>query len=267
MYPSVIDAKIQNLGGYASGLLDGTQPIHRADRDKLRIETISFVREDGTRIDDVRAILQPTPNNTDKLTALIEKLHEKSRKFSSYRAECDVVDLVIWDRGSIFGNKVDFEPVHMAPAETRRQIIGSPFREVFLLTRSPEPSKFFFYPLRANIFLADALLLDHLFLEAGPDLPENMRLQILCECLRRMGHPVALSSEPDGPSLHTPGWQMLISGLDINMRDWTTSGRVQPSMEISSSAESGVLRLAERILTASTGHRCSTTVALVSRAT
>src|SRR5690606_35408696 len=40
MYPSLIDAKLQNLGGYTSGLLDGTQPLHRADREKLRIETI-----------------------------------------------------------------------------------------------------------------------------------------------------------------------------------------------------------------------------------
>ena len=267
MYPSLIDAKIQNVGGYTSGLLDGTQPIHRADRDKLRIETISLLREDGTRIDDVRAIFQPTPNNTEKLTALLGKLDEKSRKFSSYRAECDVVDLVIWDRGSLFGNRADFEPIHFAPTETRRQIVGSPFREVFLLTRSPEPSKFFFYPLRANIFLTDALLLDHFLLGAGQELPESLRLEALCECLRRTGHPVALSLEPDGPSLQTPGWQMLISGLDVNLRDWTTYGRVQPSMETSSSADSKVLELADRILTARAGHRCSTTVALMSRAT
>jgi len=267
MYPSLIDAKLQNLGEYTSGLLDGTQPLHRADREKLRIETISLVHEDGTKIDDVRAIFQPTPTHVEKFTALLGKLAEKSRKFFSYRAECDVVDLVIWDRGSLFGNEQDFEPIHIAPTETRREIVGSPFREIFLLTRSPAPSKYFFYPLRANIFLADALLVDHTFLEVGREFQEDLRLHVLCECLRRMGHPIALSLEPDGSSVHTPGWQLLISGMDVNMREWTTYGRAQPSMDLSVNADTKVIEMADCILARCGEHRCSTTVALASRAT
>jgi hypothetical protein len=225
------------------------------------------VHEDGNKIDDVKAIFQSMPTPKEKFAALLDKLSEKSRKFASYQAECDVVDLVIWDRGSLFGSEAGFEPILLAPAEARRQLVSSPFREVFLLTRSPEPSRFFFYPLRANILLADALLVDRSFLENAQDLSECARVSVLCECLRRMGHPVALSSLPDGLSVHTPGWQLLISGLDVNLREWTTYGLAQPAMEPGSSTDTNVLEMAERILVACAEQRCSTTVALPSRAT
>lgn len=267
MYPSPIEAKLQNLTGYTVGLLDGTQPPHRVDRDSLRVETISLLHEDGTKIDDVRAIFQPTPTHKEKLAVLLDTICEKSYKFDSYKTECDVVDLVVWDRGSLFGNEADFEVVHLAPSETRMRLISSPFREVFLLTRSPEPSRFFFYPLRANVFLSDALLVDHFFLRYQKEFSQATRLNVLCECLRRMGHPVALSSMPDGLSVHTPGWQLLISHLNVNLREWTTHCLAQPDMEPCGNLGTEFLVIVECVLASCAENRCSTTVALSSRAT
>src|SRR5690606_42064149 len=131
----------------------------------------------------------------------------------------------------------------------------------------PRPSRWWFEPLRGGSLLAGAPRVVHSLLEVGQAFHEGLRLHVLCEWRRRMGHTIALSSESDGSSVHTPGWQLLISGVDVNRREWTTYGRAQPSMDLSVRADTKVLEMADCILAGCGEHRCSTTVALASRAT
>lgn len=227
LYPSQADAKLQNVRSYTTGLLDGSERIHRADRSLLRVDTVSLLHEDGRRVEDVKAIIQTHPTAVDKLDILLRTIHEKASKYGSYMERADVVDLIVWDRSSLFGGKGDFEAIAAASRDSRKGLLQCPFREIYLLTRSPEPSSFFYYPVRASLFLADAILVDHVNLEGGTDVEDPLRLPTLAVCLARLGHTVSYEAGPE-ECIHTPGWQMLIEGLNINLRDWTTLGIRQP---------------------------------------
>ena len=238
-YSSDIVAMLNNVPSYTTGLLDGTVAAHYRDRQHLRVETVSLEYEDGRRIDDLRAIFQPTPTVRDQLDLLLSAIDAKGQKHDEYLKSVDVVDLVIWDRSCLFGRQEAFLSLMNAPLEVRRRFLQMPFREVFLLTRSPEPTTEFYYPIRANLLLADALLIDHSHIESGATLDDPQRIFTIACCLKELGHSISYQANPE-ESIHCPGWQILFNELSVTLRRWIDAGELQPPIDEDRSSMLGI---------------------------
>jgi len=232
-YPTDIDAKLQNAPSYTVGLLDETQQLHRKDRGILRVENVTVTHQDGTSVGDVRAIIQRNPTPVEKFDLLIKTIRNKSSKCKSYLERCNVVDLVIWDRSPLFGSESETQQLSANFAENRGFLALAPFRELFILSRSFDPPNHFYYPVRGNLFLVDALLLDHAYLESGGETSDGQRLPLLVHCLNELGHKACYQAPPN-ESIHVPGWQLLLDGLNLTLRNWTNHGEVQPLPETNS---------------------------------
>ena len=216
------------MPSYNSGLLENTEEVHWRDRGILRVESITIENKDGSgKIENIRAILQIDPDYVAKFKLLTEKIHEKSKKHSDYLAKCDFVDLIVLDRSYLFSRENDIQLLTSQLTECHEFLATMPFREIFVLGRTPENQKYFYYPIRGNVFLIDSLLLDHAFLDSGGDLDDPQRLTTLTRCLQEIGHPANYEGPPS-ESVHIPGWQLLLDGLDLTLRKWTDLPDLQP---------------------------------------
>lgn len=228
LYASAIDAKLQNAPSYTSGLLDNTQTIHRKDREILRVDSITIEHKDGSgKIENVRALFQRNPTSIEKFSLLAKIVSEKAAKHEDYLRKCEFVDLVVVDRSYLFGGENDAQLLSAQITENRSFLSSAPFREIFILGRTPDPPAHFVYPVRGNIFLIDALLFDHVFLDSGGKASDPQRLAILARCLFKIGHPVCYEKAPV-ESIHVPGWQLILKGLDLTLRNWTGLPDPQP---------------------------------------
>ena len=262
LYASVIDAKLQNVPSYTTGLLEDTKTIHRKDRDILRVESITIEHKDGSgKIENIRALFQRNPTHVEKFTLLAEKVAEKSTKHKDYLSNCDFVDLIVWDRSYLFGGENDTQLLTAQLAENREFLARTPFREIFVLGRTPDPPNHFYYPIRGNVFLIDALLLDHAFLESGGDVDDPQRLTTLARCLQEIGHTVSYE-KPPSESIHVPGWQLLLKGLDLTLRNWTDLPDLQPRLTPNDSLRHVNGETVQDLLLKRLGTHCTSTIAI-----
>lgn len=176
-------------------------------------------------MENVRALFQRNPTPVEKFTLLAEKIDEKAAKYKDYLSSCDFVDLIVWDRSYLFGGENDAQLLTAQLAENREFLARTPFREIFILGRTPDPPTHFFYPVRGNVFLLDALLCDHAFLESGGHVDDPQRLTTLARCLHEIGHTI---SHGNPESIHIPGWQLHLTGLNLTLRNWTDLPDLQP---------------------------------------
>lgn len=262
LYASAIDAKLQNVPSYTAGLLEDTRKVHRKDRDILRVESITIEHKDGSgKIENVRALFQRNPTPLEKFSLLAEIVNEKATKHKDYLNNCDLVDLVVLDRSYLFGGEGDAQLLTAQLAENRDFLVGAPFREIFILARTLDPPAHFYYPVRGNVFLIDALLFDHAFLDSGGHVDAPQRLVVLARCLHEMGHSVCYEKTPV-ESIHVPGWQLLLKGLDLTLRNWTDLPDLQPRSTPLEALGSISDKTVQGLLTKRLAMHCDSTIAL-----
>jgi len=159
-----VEARLEKIPGYPNSLLEGQEFKHKDDRDALRVETITY-RKAGSDIGtDIKAILHgETPPTADKLARLQEIVEAKSDKSPFYFSKAPKIDLLINDSTPAFffeKSESILRPFFVSPA--RNAVVTSPFREVVLLTKRGREERICI-PLKANAFVAEVMLLEHLF--------------------------------------------------------------------------------------------------------
>jgi hypothetical protein len=187
------DARLANIKGYTSTLLDKGTFLHKDDSANVVIDDIKIVPVEGDAPTiEVRAIFQELPKSAEKVEFLLSAIDQKTEKSSAYLAKCPQIDLVIEDASTIFWFD-DFEkflrPISASPR--RATLLASPFREIFLLTRNGSTRSRVCIPLKASLLLEDLLVLEELLDSRGDTPPSDddpSRLHIVCSALQRRGH-------------------------------------------------------------------------------
>jgi len=221
------DAKLHNLPAYTTGLLEETISVHKADSDLLILATVTLQSEDGKKSENIRAIVKQMPQPKNVAELLLETISSKEAKAESYLQNCDIVDLIIYDQQSMFGSAQQQHFFSALSLVNAAKIHASPFREIFILSRLAESGQPFFYPIRANMFLADTLLYDHALQNSEhPPATEAERISTLAKCLFRAGHAIRVGPKND-LSLNISGWQIVITGMNIDLRNWTNISQPQ----------------------------------------
>lgn len=218
LYHSPSDAKLQNLPTYFSELVDGKIKLHRSDRQALVVDDIVVEKGDGTYYDKVRAVIQTLPSRQASTELLFSAIASKRSKYQMYVEHASYIDLLVVDRGQLFGGTEELDYLSVSLAEKRSELFASPFREIFLLSRSNDGEPFF-VPLRGSLLMVDVLLLDHAFLQHYGSPDAAMRVPAIATSLNALGHNISTDSLE---SVFAHGWEILVRGMDLTIRDWTT---------------------------------------------
>ncbi|KAG9613500.1 hypothetical protein KCV01_g1159, partial [Aureobasidium melanogenum] len=233
-YPSDVDAKLDNVAGYTRNLLDGTGEVHRRDRGKVDVCWLSIQKQDGTEVAVERAIRRERPPISALVSKLMETVEGKEQKHSSYVSHCDFVDLVIYDPGAHFinaqanANATDELPqfCYALPFDPLRR---SPFREVFLVTRTFHEGDFV-VPLKTMVLASDIHALADLMdvPEQVGDTPGVDDIQpLLLAYLAQLGHATVILEDrvDDLLTLMGGAWELNYAQDSTYFRDWTVPHR------------------------------------------
>lgn len=163
LWSSETDARLANIEGYVLKLLEGGKFVHKNDHSNLIVDKVKLIpSSDDAPLEEVDALIQSYPTSMEGVAMLSDVIAKKNSKVQDYLSRCPIVDLVVDDASMIFSFK-EFEEVLLAISlsSSRLDIIRSPFREVFLLTKN-EKSKKISIPLKVNLLLEDILILENI---------------------------------------------------------------------------------------------------------
>ncbi|MHC4088877.1 MAG: hypothetical protein ACYSVY_01105 [Planctomycetota bacterium] len=153
-YHSESSARLMNLPGYVTHLLQGGEYKHKDDRQRLTVDKVTITGPDGEFKGKVPAIIQDSPSLEGHIATLIDRIEAKASRYSKLETELGHVNLIISDAERRF-LLADPEDVHrhFFTEELRTSVLHSPFREIFLISEIKE-ERIVFFPLKAVSLIA-----------------------------------------------------------------------------------------------------------------
>src|SRR5262249_47581252 len=146
------DARLRRIGSYGSDLIAGGRYRHKDDLTEIKVKDIIYhVAATGQAI-PLKAIPRPIPPHPLSVPKLLKTIAEKNGKVPRYQQRVNPIDLIVADVEMVFRFETIqqiLEPIIVAADSAT--IFDSPFREIYLITRSAQKGVVY-VPLRANIF-------------------------------------------------------------------------------------------------------------------
>lgn len=162
IYPSDTHARVTNRPDYMPRLFEGGRHMAREDKDILKVVRVQVTDQDGTVVaSDLPAVLNEVPSESARLAKLASAINTKSEKSSDYDADLSHVNLIIVDHFSPIED--GFAPYWVADilgGGVREALLGSPFREVFVVGRDLTGAVFF-RPLYLIMLMEQFSVLGH----------------------------------------------------------------------------------------------------------
>jgi hypothetical protein len=159
-------ARLANIKGYSTELLSKKAYRHKDDKKYLLVQKVGFPAKDGGKEVELDGLVQFLPPFAERAELLIKTISRKERKFDSYRKQAGLVDLIIYDRGGLFSFS-DFPKFFPAFSHAigRTRVVGSSFREIFLLIRNISGAVIR-VPLKLNIVAAEIFAFETLIVRS-----------------------------------------------------------------------------------------------------
>jgi len=169
-FHSESDARLQKISAYSQELLVSHRYRHKDDKVTFRVEKITYFPEgDKARGKEIDAIIRSVPSLIERFDKLSSIIKLKNDKCAAYLKSSPVVDLVIYDSNYAFHFE-RFADLYrpLSTSNIRSQVIASSFREVFLVTKGSN-DKLVCVPLKANAFVEEIMICQHLFIAQRHD--------------------------------------------------------------------------------------------------
>jgi len=163
-YYNETNARMDNIEGYFSSLLDGGDFLHKSDRKELDVSDITLISNDGAE-NVVKAIASKVPSTSENISKLIENIRSKNKKYRNYEKTLRHINLIVnntehflclHERKNLF--HVLFTP------EFVNAIIESSFHEIYLLTLAMDNVRLKI-PLKLTLFVSEYMLYQDAFFE------------------------------------------------------------------------------------------------------
>lgn len=137
LYFDGTSARINNVGGYVSNLINHKKYIHKEDRKKLKVNEITYYPSKGNLTSvKMDALFLPNYSFADYRKAIVNRLKEKNKKSQKYNSTIQQCNLIINDRENKL-NKVELREfsVKFFSEEVINEIRNSPFDEIYFITK------------------------------------------------------------------------------------------------------------------------------------
>lgn len=211
------DARLEKIKGYSLDLLSGGKHRHKADIEAVKLGKLIF---NSQKID---CIMRDWPSFKERVSLFTKCIGAKERKASSYLSDCPAVDLLVKDCAGILGFS-DFAVflLMLRSFLNTTQIVASPFREIFVITRHDDGRSIYF-SLKLNIVVAEILALEHLirekFLEKDQD-GKKISFSLLLSCLSHSGFSsIQVRIDEQVLCLHWGPWELRYDAVGKKIQD------------------------------------------------
>lgn len=248
-YASNADAKLKQIPGYASSLIDRSRRPHRGDVRDLQVDEVTLLNPDGSVVDRLTAVIQEMPSAAERVDLLFTRIADKESKIDEYLRSSDQVDVVLLDASNLFHHETHEQFYRLFnPLAPKERIVSSRFREINLLTTTSKQT-YVYIPLVANTFFADCFAYEHL-LKSEIDAGRSSReiFQLLAACLLHEGYSrVKVSAGKGGVGFFCGAWEIFYAEDGKKLRDWNLLGDPHPGESLEEAiadASTEVLELA-----------------------
>lgn len=227
-YLSQSRARINNIPGYVSAIINQRQYKHKDDIHSLDVKEFTLIPGDGRKTQQkIKGILQEQPKVEEYVENVAKLIDRKNKHFDSYLDGLNHVNLIVYDREHrLAGTPSDkFHNFFFKP-KLEKVLLESKFREIFFVTEIgtfPSPKKVYI-PLKMLFLVAEIYRLNHI---AATHYPievkklEKKEAQLIVEYLKWRGAKgVAYKIEPNGYEI-AYGNSSVFIGKDnkVNIKD------------------------------------------------
>jgi len=175
-YFSESDARLRNIPNYVTEILNKNAYRHKDDRKELKVQDATLISQDKKE-QTIQGILKELPPTGEYGKLIAKRLAEKSEKLSNYNSSLGHVNLIIYDtENRLIGTEKKYFYYHFFNDDLRKEIIGSEFREIFLITTLSKKNKVF-VPLKLLFVLSELYLLNGFLVEYKNEVKINTGLQ------------------------------------------------------------------------------------------
>ena len=155
-------ARLIKVPNYTDRLLSDDIPednkyIHRKDKKILKLDTLTFMNEDGSVKFEAKGIVEENQPRAKYLDNIVSTIQTKNEKGKSYNSNIAHVDLVVYDRSGSFGlEKLEYFYEAFYTPSIVSVLQNSIFKEISIIISHKE-EKYFFrlkeYLLLSRIYL------------------------------------------------------------------------------------------------------------------
>lgn len=221
------DARLKNLEGYAFDLLDSGKYRHKDDKSNIKVDVVKYMpKGEEDKAKEINAIIHEMPGFKERVSLLEGAIKSKEDKASAYMRTCPVVDLIIEDASSLFWfEKYEniFHPI--SGFVNRSSVINSPFREIFVITKTKENKKVYI-SLKLNLFAEDIAIFEKFVVDSEHfhDSEEIARaFKVILYCLRSSSYGnLRTHTEDNGFGIIVGCHLYLYTGNGKHIRDYST---------------------------------------------
>lgn len=163
-YYNETNARMDNVAGYSSSLLDGGDFIHKSDRNELKVTDITLISEAGEE-NIVRAIASNIPSTNEFVGRLIENIRTKNKKYQKYDKTLRHINLIVNNTEHFLSfHKRNYLFHILFTPEFVEVIKESNFNEIFLITEIINNTRLKI-PLKLTLFISEYMLYQVAFFE------------------------------------------------------------------------------------------------------
>ncbi len=224
VYTDQTDARLKHHKGYLGGLLEGTQPVFRADTNKIDVDEITIVKGDGSGEVPTTAVIRTVPPWKERIKLVESAILDKEKKLPSYLTKCESADLIIHDSTGLFFHQ-EFDDFHKSffCSVDVNLLRYSGFREIFLIFSLLNNQRIY-TPLRINAFLSDLYAFQGIVVENIENEDEHYPFIFLSMYL--IGHrDFSVITTSSKISIHYGGWCFEHDAKTTNICDLTNDLR------------------------------------------
>lgn len=158
-YFSESRARVKNIPGYVSSILNKEEYRHKDDRAILQVKDLKLIPADDTREEQqIKGIIQEQPKVEQYVSDVARRISSKNKKFKQYRSGLDHVNLVLFDcEERLMGVPLDRFYFFFFKPDLEKTVTNSEFREIFFITRIGPfgATKHVYIPLKMLFLVAE----------------------------------------------------------------------------------------------------------------
>ncbi|MDP2415745.1 hypothetical protein [Daejeonella sp.] len=225
-YDSETSARLKHIPTYHDELLD-RKNFRNGDEKVLKVDKIKFYKNSEFVFEDIAIISRP-PTLRVIGQQFLKTLKTKNEKFKKYDESLKYINLIIYDTEENFKSikQENFYSEFITP-EIFKEIIGSPFNEVFLIANFSDGD--FYLRLKAHILIARLYLYNN-FIVTKYSLKAEVMATKIFSLLRLSGFDERLKLDNE-LNLHYAGLQFIIKDHDEGLKILIDERRMLPILE------------------------------------
>lgn len=131
------EARLRNIPGYGTHLIECGEKKHKEDVDGIRVEEVVYTSEEKNISRKITAIIRERPPFTDVVTKLNATIASKEDKLDDYSKKAAALDLVVMDESYALIHMLDKEHSNAIQsyfyANMYDAVTKSRFREIYLV--------------------------------------------------------------------------------------------------------------------------------------